>query len=127
MDERGSQHQHQEYPAYCRRGEAASGRTGGTAWGGQAGGAAWGGWLTDDGDNRQKTAQPVGWAAAALGISNIFPGEVDTTLGGRRRVGDADNGANNRQMTHDSDDGQVTPWALVVGATNSATDGGTSY
>jgi len=127
MDERGGQRQRREYPAYCRRGEAAGGRTGGTAWGGRAGGAAWGGRLTDDGDNGQKTAQPVGRAAAALGISNIFPGEVDTTPGGRRRVGDADDGADDGRMTHDSDDRQVTPRAPAVGATDGAIGSGTSY
>ena len=39
--------------------------------------------------------RPVGRTAAALGISDIFPGEADTMPGGRR-------------MTDDGDDGRVT-------------------
>ena len=48
--------------------------------------------------------QPVGRRAAASGISDIFPGEVDITLGGRWMTDDGDD----RQMTDDGNDGWMT-------------------
>ena len=43
--------------------------------------------------------QPVARTAAALGISDIFPGEADTTPGGGLMTDDGDN----RQVTDEGD------------------------
>ena len=53
-------------------------------------------------DGRQH--RPVGRRAAASGISDIFPGEVDITLGGRQMMDDS----NDRRMTDDGDNGRMT-------------------
>ena len=96
MDERGGRLQHQEYLTYCRSIFAR-----GSGWCGRAA-------LTGD---RDVTKMADGWrrqlvarTAAALGISDIFPGEADTTLGGGPMTDDGDDG----RMTDDSDDGRVT-------------------
>ena len=58
--------------------------------------------MTVTADGRQH--RPVGQRAAASGISDIFPGEVDMTLGGRQMTDDS----GDRRMTDDGDDRQMT-------------------
>ena len=87
MDEWGGWSQHREYLTYCRSIFAR-----GSGWCGRA-------VLTGDCDVTEMVdgwqRRLVGRTAAVLGISDIFPGEADTMLGGG-------------QMTDDSDDGRVT-------------------
>ena len=91
MDERGGWLQRREYLTYCR-----SVFAGGGGWCGRA-------VLTGD---RDVTEMADGWqrrlvarTAAALGISDIFPGEADTTLGGGPMTDDG----NDRQVTDEGD------------------------
>ena len=91
MDEWGGWSQRQEYLTYCQ-----SVFAGGSGWCGRAA-------LTGDCDVTEMAdgwqRWPVGQTAAALGISDIFPGEVDTTLGGGRMTDDGDD----RRVTDEGD------------------------